>query len=207
MRCGTALSAGTLRFPAPRPGNGPAPAVPAAPAVVPTVSGPRRRSTVPIAVVGAATLLVVVFGFLHVWLAVVALMAVAFLVAYVWWEAFVEGLAVPGQRFAKRLVDNLFSFFRMLRVSTTSWTRKGRAEVRVRSRQLQVRRQHERALRALGHAVYRGDQREEATARARAAETEEELRRCAEELSRVHAVADARVAREMAATDSTREFR
>ncbi|MDE3085413.1 MAG: hypothetical protein KGJ77_01495, partial [Acidobacteriota bacterium] len=104
-----------------------------------SVSGPRRRSVVPLAVVAGAALLVLVFGFLHVWLVVVALVAVAFVVSYVWWEDFVEGLAVPGRRFAKRLVDNLFSYFRMLRVSTASWTGKGRAEVRVRSRQLQVR--------------------------------------------------------------------
>ena len=217
-RCGAAMATGTLRFPSAGPGirppavpQGPAtlgaPATPAVPAVVPAGGGARKQSLGPVVTVGAAALLTLVFGFLEVWLAVVVLAAITFVVTYVWWESFADQLAGPAERFGKRMVDNLFSFARMVRVSTASWTRKGRAEVRVRSRQLQVRRRHEQALRALGHAVYKGDQSQVATARARAEQTEEELRRYEEELERARADADAHVERERAATDSTQEFR
>ena len=211
-RCGAVMATGTLRFPSSNarvgPATvGPATAVPAVPAVVPVVSGPRRRSRGPSIAVGVAALLTLVFGFLEVWWLMVLLAAVVFVVTYVWWETFAEQIGGPSEQFTKRLVDNLFSFFRMLRVSTASSVRKGRTQLGVRSHQLRVRRQHERALQELGRAVYRGDQAQADTARARAEETEKEIRRYEEQLELARAEADGRVAREKAATDSTQEFR
>lgn len=157
-------------------------------------------------VVAAGLVAVLVVGALGFWWAEAVLVPATFLVAYAWWDPIVEHLEGPARRFLRRTALNLWSTARLGRAALVGWSRQGRAEVRVRTRQLQVRRRHERALHLLGKAVYSGDERRVARAKVLATQTGEQLEQFERELRRVHEETGRRLERERQATDATAQL-
>jgi hypothetical protein len=189
--CGTAMSGSTLRLPASPPSSD-----------VPS----QRRVAVALGVVTAGLVAVLVVGALGLWWPEAVLVPATFLVAYAWWDPIVERFESPMRRFFRRMALNLWSTMRLGRAALAGWSRQGRAEVRVRSRQLSVRRRHEQALHLLGRAVYSDDERRVARAKVLAVQTGEQLEQFERELRRVHEEEGQRLERERRATDATAQF-
>jgi hypothetical protein len=189
--CGTSLAGSTLQLPAPGPA---------------AAGGSQRRLAVALGAVAAGLVAVLVFGALGLWWAEAVLVPATFLVAYAWWDPIVERFGEPVERFGRRSAVNLWSSARLARATLGGWTREGRAQVRVRTKQAKVRARHERALHLLGRAVYAGDERRVATAKVLATETGEQLEQFERELRRVHDEAERRLERERMATDATAQF-
>jgi hypothetical protein len=159
-----------------------------------------------VCVVAVGVCAILVFGALGLWWAEAVLVPATALVAYAWWDAIVEHLEGPVERFGRRSVVNLWSSARLARAAVGVWTHKGRAQVRVRARQVQIRRQHDRALHRLGQAVYSGDPGRVARAKVLAVQTGEQLEHCERELRRAREDADRRLEEERRATDATAQF-
>jgi len=189
--CGAALAGSTLRFDAP--------------AVV-EANGHQSRALVALCAAAVGLGAILIFGAVGLWWAEVILVPATFLVAYAWWDPIVERFEGPVERFGRRSVVNLWSSARLARAAIGGWTRKGRAQVRVRARQVQIRRQHDRALHLLGKAVYSGDAGRVARAKVLATQTGEQLDQFQRELRRVHEDADRRLEKERRATDVTDQF-
>lgn len=170
-RCGAALAGSTLRLPAPAPEP---------------AGRSGRRLVVAVGVVVTGLVAVLVVGALGLWWAEAVLVPATFLVAYAWWDPIVERLEGHVRRLARRTALNLWSTMRRGRAAVAGWWRRGRAEVRVRTKQFLVRRRHQQALHVLGQAVYSGDEGRVAKAKVLAVQTGEQLEQFGRELRRAH---------------------
>lgn len=204
----------TLRFVRPSAPRSPVPegglsppvpgGIPGTPGPAPAAGGIRSVARLWAVLGGLAAIFL--FGAVGLWWAEIVLVPVTFLIAYAWWDHIVEGVEKPAERFGRRLLLNLWALARRSRTGLRSWLRQGRTEARVRAREAFVRREHGRAIRQLGEAVFAGDNGRAAEAKVVAALTKEKLERFEHERRQLRTDSRRLAHEERVATDSTREF-
>lgn len=183
--------------------------------LAPAASSRRTVPVVlPIAVIGLAAALIVLFGLLRLWWAELVLVPATVLLIYSSVEASWEQLSDPAERLARGVRRWLRSAAHHLGVRVAARRRRAgvwlaargrQAEVwvEVRTQQVPVRRRHHQVLHSLGQAVYSGDEARTAAHRMAAATTGARLDHLERRLALVREHSDERVRRGRAATDAT----